>query len=282
MEFCAEKFSPSLQTSEPFSLKPTTETLEQIKIEEQKLSTPVAEHIMATSSYMPFKNVDEIGKEIEHLKRQVNGGMMWLARRRGRYFIVRRERENLAAIEVQRNKVNELKAKQTTATGKQDSGVSEWQKDSTRNLAALDLPKAVFDWELLPEINLRSRLSSEFLSIEALTQKATLWGQGRNERPKSISSGEPWLDGFLTSPVTKNSLLSRSPSTPPSSGTSHLPSLTTSKKNLPSYSHHPGRLNITSIEESVPRYGLERKDLETWLKRRFPKSQIVSLDASYV
>ena len=125
-----------------------SQTFEQIKKEDEKLKSLIAEQKTARSR-VQFKNTDEIDREIERLEKQVNGGMMKLVDEKKALADVsslRKQRKGFAGFDDQQKKIDEAKAKLKTLRDTLDDPESKALSEKYNKLQSeLDAIKAEQD-----------------------------------------------------------------------------------------------------------------------------------------
>jgi chromosome segregation ATPase len=125
-----------------------TNTFDQIKKLDEQLKSRIAEQRTARSR-VAFKNVDEVDREIEHLEKQVNGGMMKLVDEKkalAEISALRKQRKNFAGFEDSQKGIDDVKSKIKALRDQLDDPAAKARSDEYNKIQTeLDAIKAEQD-----------------------------------------------------------------------------------------------------------------------------------------
>ena len=125
-----------------------TNTFDQIKKLDEQLKSRIAEQKTARSR-VAFKNVDEVDREIEHLEKQVNGGMMKLVDEKkalAEISTLRKQRKNFAGFEDSQKGIDDVKSKIKALRDQLDDPAAKARSDEYNKIQTeLDAIKAEQD-----------------------------------------------------------------------------------------------------------------------------------------
>lgn len=149
------------------------QVFDQIKKLDEQLKSRIAEQKVARSR-VAFKNVDEIDRQIDHLDKQVNGGMMKLVDEKkalAEISALRKQRKNFAGFEDSQKGIDDVKAKIKTLRDSLDDPVAKARSDEYNKIQAeLDVIKAEQD-EVFKNIHaLRSQREDLYKESQAKYQ----------------------------------------------------------------------------------------------------------------
>ncbi|KFY74632.1 hypothetical protein V499_05379 [Pseudogymnoascus sp. VKM F-103] len=169
------------------------QVFDQIKKLDEQLKSRIAEQ-KAARSRVAFKNVDEIDRQIDHLEKQVNGGMMKLVDEKKALTEVsslRKQRKNFAGFEDSQKGIDDVKAKIKVLRDSLDDPVAKARSDEYNKIQAeLDVIKAEQD-EVFKNIHaLRSQREDLYKESQAKYQAVRAIEDNHWKAKKAFQSHE--------------------------------------------------------------------------------------------
>ncbi|OBT66079.1 hypothetical protein VE03_05153 [Pseudogymnoascus sp. 23342-1-I1] len=169
------------------------QVFDQIKKLDEQLKSRIAEQKTARSR-VAFKNVDEVDRQIDHLDKQVNGGMMKLVDEKkalAEISALRKQRKNFAGFEDSQKGIDDVKSKIKALRDSLDDPVAKARSDEYNKIQAeLDVIKAEQD-EVFKNIHaLRSQREDLYKESQAKYQAVRALEDNHWKAKKAFQSHE--------------------------------------------------------------------------------------------
>lgn len=169
------------------------QVFDQIKKLDEQLKSRIAEQKTARSR-VAFKNVDEVDRQIDHLDKQVNGGMMKLVDEKkalAEISALRKQRKNFAGFEDSQKGIDDVKSKIKALRDSLDDPVAKARSDEYNKIQAeLDVIKAEQD-EVFKNIHaLRSQREDLYKESQAKYQAVRALEDNHWKAKKAFQSYE--------------------------------------------------------------------------------------------